>query len=111
MIEDIVDMVLTVADDAHKAHLYTDNYAQHVALGSFYADVRVAMDNFAESTLAMNTDEVEVNETIVDDIEASYNELLAMRDDVTLEDPALQNSFDELLSVYRSSLYKLKRLS
>jgi hypothetical protein len=97
---------------AHKSHLVTLNFAEHNALGAFYADVRDAMDSFIEASIGVdNTQDLfgnELDDDIVAQLETSHGDLVGMRTDVCKGNAALENKFDELTAVYLKALYMLR---
>lgn len=48
MIEQLVARVFQARNIAHRDHLKTTSYAQHMALGSFYDDIIEAIDEIVE---------------------------------------------------------------
>lgn len=102
--------VLDDANKAHTRHIATQSYAEHVALGQFYADAREAADRFAESAIGLDIPAPEAEEDGVSILEEGLLALSEMRESECGDDPTLLAIFDDLTMVYTSTLYKLKRL-
>lgn len=107
--DEIVDIVFGDADAAHRAHLATESFAQHMALSEFYSKVRDAFDAFAEASIGLDMPPPTA-EDMVAKLEDSIIQLANVRDDACGGSPILENLFDEVTGVYASALYKLKRL-
>ena len=106
--DELIDFLLGIANDAHKAHLGTHSYAQHMALGSFYEDVRSDGDALFEALIGMGqtpTEEPDPSAMLKD----AYRQLQTMRD-ICDNDPAAQNLFDTVSGHFLSAIYKLDRL-
>lgn len=106
----ITDLVFKDADAAHKAHLYSQSYAEHMALGEFYEGARDAVDTLVEAMIGLGD---EVPTTPMADpakcLKECYAELMKMRSKVCGGVPALENLYDELTDVYAKAIYKLSR--
>jgi hypothetical protein len=110
-LERLVEQLIDDADTAHRQHLVTESYAEHVALGEFYAGVRSGMDSFVEAAIGVGQPVPELDEvSTLDSIEASYLELLDERDDTCAGNTTLEAIYDNVLAVYAAVLYKRKRL-
>ena len=109
--EQLLDLVFGYADDAHKQHLASESFAEHMALGDFYDGVREAVDAFVEAGTGLDLPPIPASETpIIDKLENSYVALKDMRDGVCHQDTTLENLFDAITGCYATALYKLKRL-
>lgn len=119
MIGRLIAILFLSRDLAHRMHLKTTSYAQHMALGSFYDDIVGIADSLAEAYQGRHG--------IIDDIPL-------LKDDSNSDDPAsvlqkhldavekirytavektdtaIQNIIDEAVAEYLSTLYKLKNL-
>lgn len=100
-------------DVAHKAHLNTDSYAQHVALGDFYDSIIELADKFAENWMGANGKKVG-NIPMIQAVDADILKALKVHLDVIQksrdfveDDSSLQNIIDEIISEYRKVIYKL----
>ena len=107
---ELIDVVFTNADSAHRQHLASNSLSEHAALGEFYADVRDAADAFAEAAIGMDVLPPDDVPDIVGELEGGLIDLADMRERVCQESPILLNKFDELTGVYARALFKLKRL-
>jgi DNA-binding ferritin-like protein len=104
----VIDLVLADADAAHRQHLTTTSFAEHVALGEFYTQVRKDMDAFAEALIAMGQ-KPGAGSSALDQLKASFaqlNDLRSVCDGVA----AAENLFDNIGATYLSAIYKLERL-
>lgn len=110
-ISEITDLVFKDADAAHKAHLYSQSYAEHMALGEFYEGARDAIDELAEAMIGLG-DVVPSSpmSAPAKELEKCYVELMKMRKGVCDGDPTLENLYDNLTAVYVKAIYKLSRL-
>ena len=107
----LIDMTFADADAAHRAHLATQSYAQHKALGSFYEDVREATDAFVEAAIALDLPPPETETDLLPRLESSYVALLNAREESCGGNPTLENLHDEIAGVYLKAIYQLKRLA
>ena len=119
MIGRLIALLFLSREYAHRAHLRTTSYAQHMALGDFYASIVDIADSLTEAYQGRHG--------IIDDIpmleETDTGEpadVLARHLDsvekirytaVNKTDTALQNIIDEIVGLYLSTLYKLKFLA
>jgi hypothetical protein len=112
MIDALVKQVFKDADNAHREHLLTRSYAQHVALGDFYEGAREKVDAITEAYIALEMDlPSDPTGSPLKQIEDSYVKLESMKEDICKDICTLENLYDELTAVYLSAIYKLKRLS
>ena len=108
----VIDIVFADADAAHRAHLATQSYAQHVALGDFYEEAREKVDKLVENMIALDLPAPEPDEAnMLTHLESRYVELAGGRDELCQGATVLENIFDELLQVYTRAIYKLKRFT
>jgi hypothetical protein len=104
---------------AHIAHWRTKNYARHVALNDFYDGVIEIVDGLVECYQGnfgiIEEDIPEVAPGYTQDIVERFNDELvwieANRGGIAQGVTALENTIDELLSLYLKTLYKLENLS
>lgn len=106
----LLDVVFDNADTAHRQHLASERFAEHEALGEFYAGARAAADAFTEAAIGLDVPAPTGAMDIVHEIEAGLIDLSEMRDDMCQGNRTLLNLFDELTAVYARALFKLKRL-
>jgi hypothetical protein len=109
-VNSVVALVFADADAAHKQHLATQSYAEHVALGSFYEDVRAGVDALAEALVAMGQRPEPAPKPILDQLRDSFVQLGDLRS-VCDGVPAAENLFDNVTATYLSAIYKLERLT
>lgn len=120
MIGRLIAVLFLSRDLAHREHLRTKSFAQHEALGTFYTEIVDLADSLAEAYQGRHG--------IIDDIPLLKDEGMKSADPVAMlekhlswvektrytavekSDTALQNIIDEVVSLYLSTLYKLKNL-
>lgn len=100
-------------DVAHKAHFNTDSYSQHMALGDFYDGIIDLADKFAEVWMGKNLEKIGkipfIQGTDTDIVKALkvHLEVVEESRDFVGDDSCLQNIIDEIVALYRTTLYKL----
>jgi len=116
---DFVGMFFLARDVTHSVHLNTRSYSKHKALQKFYENIIDLADNFAEAyqgrngmigaiTLQSSKKTANVTEFLEDQLE----DIEKYRYDICDKtDSALQNLIDEIITLYLSTLYRLKFLS
>ena len=111
--EEFVAVLFLSRDVAHKAHLNTESYSQHKALGEFYDNIIELADKFAEAWMGRKGERIgEIPDMkspktdIVKTIKAHMEVIEEMRDFIG-DDTPLQNIVDEIIGQYLSTLYKL----
>ena len=87
-IQQFIGLLFASRDYAHKAHLNTDSFAEHMALNGFYDGIIDLADSLTKSRVSVVQD---------------------TRDFVS-EDTVLSNIVDEIEQLYSSTIYKLKFL-
>ena len=115
----IVARLFLVRDIAHREHLKTRSYSQHMALGDFYDDIVEKADAIAEAyqgRYGIIEDIPYLLPNITGDIVEVLKGNLAIIDqlryeDVPREDTAIQNLIDEAVAVFLKALYKLQFLA
>lgn len=117
MVGKLIGVLFLSREVAHREHLKTSRYEHHVALGSFYGDIVDLADSLAEAYQGRNgiiKDIPYLDNTpgdIVKVMESHLSMIEKMRYTVIdKNDSTLQNIVDECISVYLSTLYKLKFL-
>lgn len=112
-----IGLLFLSRDVAHREHLATNSYATHVALGDFYDKVIDLADSLAEmwqgredKVLQVEFAEEESSGSIVETLQAHLDIVEKLRYKVVdKDDTALQNVIDEIVGVYLTTLYKLRR--
>lgn len=118
MADKMIGVLFLDREIAHRAHLKTRSYAQHVALGSFYTGVIDLADTLAEAYQGRNgliKDipylDADESSDIVGTLKNHLKMIEDMRyDDISESDSTLQNIVDEIISLYLSTIYKLRFL-
>ena len=108
-------------NQSHIYHLQTSSYAKHIALNEYYDEIVDIVDSIVESyqgkyeilkgyKMAGTLKDLEGEEDIVKYFEglAKYCELKRTK---LPQDAFLNNLYDDVDTLIRSTLYKLKRLS
>ena len=115
----IVAVLFTSRDHAHRAHLLTKSYAQHVALGEFYDAVVDLADSLAEVTMGTYGafTEIPVEPPARGAIDAALEAHLNKIEDLRAAfggkacDRPIENILDEVGALFAQTLYKLRNLS
>jgi len=104
---------------AHREHLRTKSYSQHVALNTFYDEIIGIADSIAEAfqgrhgiiaNIPMLTNDTQGAIDVVLEKQLAANEKLRYTA-VPKEETAIQNLIDTAVELYLSTLYKLRNLS
>ena len=116
MIEELASRVFQARDAAHRAHWKSTSYSQHMALGAFYDDVIEAIDGIVESYQG-EFGLIGEFQLIVPPVSgmAGYLKVEAdwiatNRDKIARGSCQIQNQLDSLVSIYRTTVYKLVNL-
>lgn len=119
MIAQFIAILFLARDIAHREHLRTKSYAQHIALGEFYDAIIDLTDSLTEmyqgrhglisSIPQLNDDD---NEKTPVQLLKKYLALLEKNRYTAVEktDTALQNKIDEIVGQFLSTFYKLENL-
>lgn len=115
--EEIIGLLFYARDIAHREHLRTKSYAQHMALGSFYDEVIDLADSLAEAYQGCEGLMKDIpfyskfpSDKIDDFLEKQLDMIEKLRKTATSRS-ALQNIIDEIVGLYLSTIYKLRNLS
>ena len=112
-VEKLVNTAFASRDAAHCAHLKTDSYAKHEALGEFYEALPDLVDAYAEAYQGLFGELGKLGADCKDITEKLREDLLWMtenREAVTRGLPVLQNIYDEITAQYLRTIFKLSRL-
>lgn len=112
----IVALMFAAREAGHRAHLKTNSYAQHMALGGFYESVVDLADTFAETSQGIYgildiPYETVAKGPIPDVLEHYAAEIDRLR--IAFKKPhecALLNILDEVSALFSQTLYKLRCL-
>lgn len=109
-----LSILFMARDMAHKEHLKTGSFAQHMALGSFYEKVIELADSLAEAYQGKYgiIKEIPVislkdNGNISKRLKICVEMIEKAREEY---DPFLQNIIDDIIVLFYSTLYKLDNL-
>lgn len=113
--EQFVSMALLGRDLAHLAHWRTKKYAEHKTLRKFYEGLLDLIDSFVEQHQGAYGKRMEItrsnddNRTNIRDVLEYQLEWIEMyRYQICSKDEsALQNTIDEILRLYQSTMYLL----
>ena len=116
---EFIGLLFLGRDVAHSVHLNTRSYSKHKALESFYGTIVELADTFAETYQgrhgligAVPLQSSKKSANIIQFLEDQLKQIEDNRYDVcSKDDTALQNIVDEIVSLYLSTLYKLKFLA
>ena len=115
-IQQFMGLLFASRDYAHKEHLNTDSYAEHMALGAFYDEIIDLADSLAETWMGRNLQKIgdipTINPPKGDCLSVMKRMLEVIKDtrDFVGEDTVLSNIMDEIEALYSTTIYKLKFL-
>lgn len=116
--QNIVSIMFLSREQAHRAHLKTKIYAQHMALGDFYESIIEIADEFAETFIGLHESIGDIPHRLpmkgeIDDVlESHLATIEAERTALDADgDKPLQNIIDTACGLYGRTLYKLRNLS
>ena len=116
MIEDLVSRVFAMRNAAHLAHWSTKSYAEHKALGKFYAELIGKIDSIIEAYQGWYGLIGEVRMMVMskkDVAEAIRTDLTWMgtnREKICKKNTMMENLIDDLMQLYSTTHYKLVNL-
>jgi len=118
MIGRLIAILFLSREMAHREHLRTKSYAQHMALGSFYDSIVDLADSLAEAYQGRHGIIRDIpqlpldSKGEIDDILERHLDMVEKIRYTAVEksETALQNIIDEVVSQYLSTLYKLRNL-
>lgn len=102
----------------HVAHWATDSFSQHMALGEFYEGLSDLMDTFVEQyqgyygkRLKVAIDKCDLQADVAGELESHMEWIEKHRYQVCEKsETALQNTIDEIVKLYQTTIYKLRML-
>lgn len=114
--EEIIGLLFLDRNLAHLEHLKTKSYAQHMALNTFYDEVVDLADKLAEAyqgaegimqdiPLMSNVPNEPIDMTLY-----SHMQMIEAMRKSACKITAIQNIIDEVVSLYLSTIYKLRNL-
>jgi len=114
----LIGIMFLSRDVAHREHLKTKSFAQHMALNTFYSEIVDLADSLAETWQGRHgiiKDIPRMNDTPQGDIATVLETHLKTIEknrfyDADKEDTAIQNIIDEIVGLYLTTLYKLRTL-
>jgi len=111
---ELVGVLFLSRDVAHRAHLASDSYAEHMALGSFYEDIITLADSLVETFQGRGEKVKDIpyysdsnKGTPVVGLKKLLGKVETLRTDCCAEDSTIQNIIDEIIALYLSTIYKL----
>ena len=115
----LVGLAFVGRDIAHRAHLSTPSFSEHMALDTFYHEIIERVDAFVEAYQGRYNELLEiplVENEFEGEISDVLNQQLAWiednREDVCPgTERALHNLIDEIVTLYQRTLYKLRFIS
>lgn len=115
---ELIATLFLARDIAHKAHLSTGSYAQHIALGDFYDSIIDLADKLTEAYQGRTDQLVEIplmddesTGDIIEDLKKYQDYIESNRyQAIKKEDTPIQNIIDEIVGLFLSTRYKLTRL-
>lgn len=108
--------LLHAATNTHLLHLKSKNYAEHMALGAFYAELPDLVDALAESIQGLTGELIEYPADYYAPADSSLQELQDLMQYVKEsrqylpQDSEVQNAVDTIAELINSTAYKLKFL-
>ena len=114
-IQDLMGVLFISRDFAHKRHLASKSFSEHMALGSFYEDIIPVADKLAEAWQGKNLTligeipclKIAYEETAAKGLKEQLDVIESYRKEVTGGYSPLENIYDEIATVYLSTIYKL----
>ena len=117
--EKFIGMLFLARDVTHSVHLNTRSYAKHKALNEFYDGIVDLADSFAEAYQGrkgligpISLMSAKRTNNVLEFLEDQVKDIESMRYEVCDKtDSPLQNIIDEIVSLYLSTIYKVKFLA
>lgn len=116
--DEFVSLLLAGRSVSHVAHWATDSFSKHMALGEFYDSITDLTDAFVEQyqgyyekRMAPAVKSADDNGDIIKFLDTQAEWIERNRFEVCDKDETpLQNSIDEIVRQYQTTLYKLRML-
>lgn len=116
--DEFVSLLLTGRSVAHVAHWATDSFSKHMALGEFYDSISDLVDGFVEQyqgyyevRMAPEVEAADDGGDIIKFLDGQVEWIERKRFDVcNKNETSLQNTIDEIVRQYQTTLYKLRML-
>lgn len=113
--ENLIATLFLSREITHRAHLATDSYAEHMALGSFYEAVISLADSLAEAYQGRTGKRLKnipylagaPNVDALDSLKKILKQIETTRKTCCPDDSTIQNLVDEVIALYLSTIYKL----
>jgi len=112
--EELISVLFLSREIAHRAHLSTESYAEHIALGSFYEEVIELADSLAELYQGYECKLKDipyysnpVKGTALVALKRMLEKVQEIRTDVCPDYTPIQNTIDEVETLFNSTIYKL----
>jgi len=116
---DFIGMLFLARDVAHSVHLNTRSFSKHKALFKFYDNIIDLADNFTEQYQGeygligpISLISAKKTANIVEFLEDQLADIQKQRYTAfEKDDTSLQNEIDNIVKLYRTTLYKLRFLA
>lgn len=117
-VHEFISTLFFSRNQAHVFHLQTDSYAKHMALDSYYNEIIPLVDSLVESyqgtngiiKLYSNNEKYAYGDNLIIGYFEDLLKFVKVSRDSVGTDSDLQNIVDEIVSLIKSTLYKLKNL-
>lgn len=114
--KDFISSLFEVRINAHIAHLQTNSFAKHKALGELYTDIVDLTDSYVETYQGINgilkgypQIKIQENLDMAIHLKTKIEEYRKFRKAVT--ETELQQKIDDIIEFFNTIIYKLKYLS
>lgn len=116
---DFIGSLFLARDVAHSVHLNTRSFSKHMALGTFYDEIVDLADSLAEQYQGeygligpISLMSAKKTTNIVEFLEDQLADLQKTRYTAfEKDDTSIQNEVDNIVKLYRTTLYKLRFLA
>lgn len=113
--QEVMGVLFVSRDFAHKRHLASNSFSEHMALGSFYEDIIPLADKLAEAWQGKNLSligdipylQINFKEDSAKGLKAQLEIIEEYRKEISGGYSPLNNIVDEIAEVYLSTIYKL----